>query len=41
MAVRRLRRRFGKALRSEVAGTIVRGQDVDQEIRYLLTVLRS
>ena len=41
MTVRRLRKRFGKTLRAEVAGTIDRPQDVDQEVRHLLTVLRS
>jgi len=41
MAVRRLRKRFGKALREEVAGTISRSEELDQEVRHLLTVLRS
>lgn len=41
MAVRRLRKRFGKALRAEVAETITRSEELDEEVRHLLTVLRS
>ncbi len=41
MAVRRLRKRFGKALRAEVAETIGRSEELDEEVRHLLTVLRS
>lgn len=41
MSVLRLRRRFGKLLREEVARTVVEDADVDDEIRYLLTVVRS
>jgi len=41
MAIRRLRKRFGKALREEVAGTIGQFEEVDEEVRHLLTVLRS
>jgi RNA polymerase sigma-70 factor (ECF subfamily) len=39
MSMLRLRRRFGKLLRAEVAQTVPAGS-VDDEIRYLLTVVR-
>lgn len=39
--VRRLRRRFGVVLRAEVAQTIDRKEDVDEELRYLLRTLES
>lgn len=39
--VRRLRKRFGVVLRAEVAQTIDRREDVDEELRYLLRTLES
>jgi RNA polymerase sigma-70 factor (ECF subfamily) len=39
-AVLRLRKRFGKALRAEVAETVSDPAEIDDEIRRLLTVLR-
>jgi RNA polymerase sigma-70 factor (ECF subfamily) len=39
--VRRLRKRFGVVLRAEVAQTIDRQEDVDEELRYLLRTLES
>ncbi len=41
MAVHRLRKRFGRVLRGEVAATVSAPEDVDGEIRHLLGVLRS
>jgi RNA polymerase sigma factor (sigma-70 family) len=38
-AVHRLRRRFGKLLREEVADTVAAPEDADDELRYLLSVL--
>ncbi len=39
MAVRRLRQRFGELLRREVAQTVGRFEDVEEELRYLLEVV--
>jgi RNA polymerase sigma-70 factor (ECF subfamily) len=39
MTVLRLRRRFGDILREEVAHTVSRAEDVDDELRHLLRVL--
>jgi RNA polymerase sigma-70 factor (ECF subfamily) len=39
-AVLRLRKRFGKALRAQVAETVADPADVDDEIRRMLTVIR-
>lgn len=39
-AVHRLRRRFGECLRAEIAETVADSRDVDDEVRYLLSVLR-
>lgn len=39
MAVHRLRKRFGNALRQEVARTVGDESAVEEELRYLLTVL--
>jgi RNA polymerase sigma-70 factor (ECF subfamily) len=39
-AVLRLRKRFGKALRAQVAETVADRADVDDEIRRMLTVIR-
>jgi RNA polymerase sigma factor (sigma-70 family) len=40
-AVHRLRRRFGDCLRAEIAETVADGSDVDDEVRYLLSVVRT
>jgi RNA polymerase sigma-70 factor (ECF subfamily) len=39
-AVHRLRKRFGAILREEVAATIADPEDVDDEIRHMLSVIR-
>jgi RNA polymerase sigma-70 factor (ECF subfamily) len=39
VALHRLRRRYGEALREEIAQTVDREEDVADEIRYLLAVL--
>ena len=39
VAVHRLRQRYGELLRSEVAQTVTRDDDVDEELRYLFQVL--
>jgi RNA polymerase sigma-70 factor (ECF subfamily) len=41
MAVHRLRKRYGKILRAEIAQTVSRPEEVDDEIRHLLSALRS
>ena len=38
-AVRRLRRRQGEILRAEIAQTVARGKDIEEEIRHLLAAL--
>jgi RNA polymerase sigma-70 factor (ECF subfamily) len=38
-AVHRLRRRFGRLLRAEIAETVAQPEDVDAELRHLLEVL--
>jgi RNA polymerase sigma-70 factor (ECF subfamily) len=40
-AVRRLRQRQGEILREEIAHTVARGEDIEEEIRHLLTALRA
>jgi RNA polymerase sigma-70 factor (ECF subfamily) len=40
-AVRRLRKRFGDLLRTEVAQTVNEPDDVEEEIRYLFSAVRS
>jgi RNA polymerase sigma-70 factor (ECF subfamily) len=40
VAVHRLRQRYGELLRSEVAHTVTREEEVDEELRYLFQVLR-
>jgi RNA polymerase sigma factor (sigma-70 family) len=37
--VHRMRRRFGRLLREEIAATVAQPEDVEGEIRYLLTVI--
>ena len=39
MAVHRLRKRFGKGLRAEIAETVSHRDEVDEEVRHLLQVL--
>ena len=41
VAVHRLRKRFGQTLRVEIAEIVADPKDVDDEIRYLLTVVES
>jgi len=41
VALHRLRRRFGELLRAEIADTVREPEDVNDEIRYLLGVLRG
>jgi RNA polymerase sigma factor (sigma-70 family) len=41
VAVHRLRKRFGKLLREQVAQTVADPEQVDEEIRYLLIILNS
>ena len=38
-AVQRMRRRFGELLREQVGGTLITPVDVDDELRYLLSLL--
>jgi len=39
-AVHRLRKRYGRCLRAEIAETVVDSGQVDDELRHLLAVLR-
>jgi RNA polymerase sigma-70 factor (ECF subfamily) len=41
VAVHRLRKRFGKLLREQVAQTVADAEQVDSEIRYLLGILNT
>jgi len=40
VAVHRLRRRYGELLRDEIAQTVARPEEIDEEIRYLFQTLR-
>ena len=40
MAVHRLRGRFGELLRAEIAETVNDPCEVDDELRYLISVIR-
>jgi RNA polymerase sigma-70 factor (ECF subfamily) len=40
VAVHRLRQRFRELLRAEVAHTVARPEDIDEELRHLISVLR-
>jgi len=40
-AVHRLRRRYRELLRSEIAGTVDRPSEIEDEMRYLIAVLRG
>jgi RNA polymerase sigma-70 factor (ECF subfamily) len=39
VAVHRLRQRYGELLRSEIAQTVSSAEEVDEEMRYLMSVL--
>lgn len=39
LSVHRLRRHYGRVLRREVAQTVERPEETDEELRYLLSVL--
>ena len=41
MAVRRLRKLYGSHLRAEIARTVSETAEIDDELRYLLEVVRS
>ena len=41
VAVHRLRQRFGEELRAEVARTVATPADIDEELRYLITVVQT
>ena len=41
VAIHRLRQRFGTLLREQVAQTVSASEEVDEEIRYLISVLGS
>lgn len=41
MAIHRLRRRFREAVRAEIGQTLADGDDVQEELRYLIEVLAS
>ena len=41
MTVLRLRRRFGRLLREEVAQTVATDEEIETEIRSLLAAVRS
>lgn len=40
-AVHRLRKRYGQALRAEIAQTVANPADTDEEVRHLLAVVRT
>jgi RNA polymerase sigma-70 factor (ECF subfamily) len=40
-AAHRLRRRFGQVLRDEIAETVAGVEEIDGEVRHLLTVIGS
>ena len=39
VAVHRLRKRYRELFREEIAHTLAEGEDIDEELRHLLTVL--
>ncbi len=41
VAVHRLRRRYGELLRAEIAHTVSRSEEIDEEIRHLFAALRD
>ena len=40
-AIHRLRRRFAQSLREEIARTVASPAQIEEELRYLLTVIRD
>lgn len=40
-SVHRLRKRYGELLRSEVAQTVLTAGDIEEELRYLISVIRN
>jgi len=41
VAVHRLRRRYGEVVREEVANTVVRFSDVEEEMHHLFAAIQS
>jgi len=41
VAVHRLRQRYGELLRAEVARTVATPAEIDEELRYLVSVIRQ
>ncbi len=41
VAVHRLRQRYGELLRAEVAQTVTTPVEIEEELRYLVSVIRS
>jgi RNA polymerase sigma-70 factor (ECF subfamily) len=41
VAVHRLRQRFGELLRSEIHRTVTKPEELDEELRYLIAVMRA
>ena len=39
MSVSRMRRQFGHALREEIGDTVDDAEEIDAEVKYLLTIL--
>jgi RNA polymerase sigma-70 factor (ECF subfamily) len=41
MAVQRLRRRYGELLRGEIANTVSRPEEIEEELRFLFAAVRN
>src|SRR5262245_43464305 len=41
MSVHRMRRRYGSLLRTEIAESVCRPEEVDEELRFLLSILST
>jgi RNA polymerase sigma-70 factor (ECF subfamily) len=41
VAIHRMRKRYGMLLRREISRTVENPEDVDEELRYLITVAAS
>jgi RNA polymerase sigma-70 factor (ECF subfamily) len=41
VAVHRMRQRYGDLLRQEIANTVSAPEDVDEEVRYLISVISA
>jgi hypothetical protein len=41
LAVRRMRKRYGMLLRDEIAATVISPAEVDDELQYLMKVIRD